>query len=68
MIRKARLVWALHIAALSKEQRSGRLPLIAKLLQALLKFHPRDVPHMLSAVVIVTGMGMKEREPLTALS
>lgn len=71
MIRKARAImvaWALYFTALSKEQRSGRPPLIAKLLQILLKFYPREASHMLSAMAAVAGIRMKERESLTALS
>lgn len=67
MARASMVAWALHIAALAKEQRSGRLPLIAKLLQVLLKFHPRAAPHMLSAMTAVAEINMKETEPLIAL-
>jgi hypothetical protein len=62
------VAWALYFTALSKEQRSGRRPFIAKLLQILLKFHPREASHMLSAMAAVVGMSMKEREAVTALS
>lgn len=55
------VAWALHITALSEGQETA-------MFWVLLKFHPRDAPHMLSMMAAVTGMSMKEREPSTALS